>query len=149
MAPWKFFQMNMRWDAIWCILRHNLEKCCSLCTSLAVSGWFFRYSYLYSVMITIFFWGKLGIWGGSFYPSNTLDRILRSVTIQMKATERFLPVVLFIILYNVVLTFEPVGKMLKSDNSNVSHWAVLSCGTVYYAVRSGYNFWVCGWNAFE
>ena len=72
-------------------------------------------------MITIFFWGKLGIWGGSFYPSNTLDRILRSVTIQVKATERFLPVVLFIILYNVVLTFEPVGKMLKSDNSNVSH----------------------------
>ena len=71
MVPWKFFEMNMRWDAIWCILRHNFEKCCSLCTALAVSGWFFRYSYLYSVMITIW-----AFWGGSFYPSNTLDRTL-------------------------------------------------------------------------
>ena len=30
--------------------------------------------------------------------------------------------------------------------SNQSYWAVLSCGTVYYAVQSGSNFWVCGWN---
>ena len=32
-------------------------------------------SYLYTVMITILFGGKLGLFlGGSFYPSNTLDR---------------------------------------------------------------------------
>ena len=27
MLPRKFFEMNMRWDAIWCILRPNFEKC--------------------------------------------------------------------------------------------------------------------------
>ena len=30
-----------------------------------------------------------------------------SATIQMKATEQYFPVVLFIVLYKVVLTFEP------------------------------------------
>jgi len=34
------------------------------------------------------------------------------VTIQMKATEQDFPVVLFTILYKVVLTFEPVDKIL-------------------------------------
>ena len=67
----------------------------------------------------------------------------------MKATERFLPVVLFIMLYKMVLTFEPEGEILKSDHSNVSYWAVRSCGTVYYAVQGGSNFWACGWNAFQ
>ena len=39
---------------------------------------FFRYDYLYTVMITIFLVEKLGIvgGGGSFYPSNILDRTL-------------------------------------------------------------------------
>ena len=23
------------------------------------------------------------------------------------------------------------------------YWAVLFCGTVYYAVQGGFNFWVC------
>ena len=71
----------MHWDAIWCILRHNFEKCYSVCTNLVASWWFFRYSYLYTVLMTIFFWGKLGILGGggSFYPSNTLDRTLKRV----------------------------------------------------------------------
>ena len=35
-----------------------------------------------------------------------------SVTIQMKATEQYSPVVLFILLYNVVLTFESVDEIL-------------------------------------
>ena len=73
----KVFEMNMRWDAIWCILKHNFEKCYRVCTDLVASGWFFRYSYLYTVMITIFFGMKAGHFGGgggSFYPSNTLDR---------------------------------------------------------------------------
>ena len=33
------------------------------------------------------------------------------VTIQMKATEQYLPVVLFIMLYKVVLTFGPVDEI--------------------------------------
>ena len=35
------------------------------------------------------------------------------VTIQMKATEKYFPVVLFIMLYKVVLTFESVDKIQK------------------------------------
>ena len=34
-------------------------------------------------------------------------------------------------------------KILYCDHSNESYWAVLSCGTVYYAVQGGSNFWVC------
>ena len=37
------------------------------------------------------------------------------MTIQMKATEQYLPVVLFIMLYKVVLTFKSVGEILKCD----------------------------------
>ena len=59
----------------------------------------------------------------------------QSVTIQMKATEQFFPVVLFIMLYTVVQNFESVDKILKCVHSNESHWAVLSCGAVYYAVQ--------------
>ena len=44
-----------------------------------------------------------------------------SVTIQMKATEQCFPVVLFIMLCKVVLTFESVDEILKSDNSNESY----------------------------
>ena len=36
-----------------------------------------------------------------------------SVTIQMKATEQYFPVVLFVILYKVVLTFESVDEILN------------------------------------
>ena len=44
-----------------------------------------------------------------------------SVTIQMKATEQYFPVVLFIRLYRVVLTFESVDEILKCDHSNESY----------------------------
>ena len=44
-----------------------------------------------------------------------------------------------------VLTVKSMGG--ECDHSNESYWAVLSCGTVYYAVQSGSNFWVCGWNS--
>ena len=67
-----------------------------------------------------------------------------SVTIQMKATEQHFPVVLFIMLYKVVLTFESVDEILKCDHLNESYWAVLSRGTVYYAIQDGSNFWVHG-----
>ena len=71
---------------------------------------------------------------------------LLTVTTEMKATEQYFPVVLFIMLYKVVLTFESVDEILWYDHSNESYWAVISCGTVYYAVQGGSNFWVCGWN---
>ena len=70
----KFLEMNMRWDAIWCISRHNFEKCYSVFTNLVTSGWFLRHSCSYTVMITRFFFGggggrgKLGIWGGGLLP---------------------------------------------------------------------------------
>ena len=65
------------------------------------------------------------------------------VTIQMKATEQYFPVVLFIMLYKVVLTFESVDEILWCDHSNESYWAVLSCGIVYYAVQGDSNFGPC------
>ena len=43
------------------------------------------------------------------------------MTIQMKAIEQYFPVVLFIMLYKVVLTFEFVDEILKCDNSNESY----------------------------
>ena len=43
------------------------------------------------------------------------------VTIQMKATEEYFHVVLFIMLYKVVLTFESVDEILWYDHSNESY----------------------------
>ena len=62
----------------------------------------------------------------------------------MKAIEQYFHVVLFIMLYKVVLTFKSVDETLVRDHSNESYGAVLSCGTVYYAVQGGSNFQVCG-----
>ena len=62
------------------------------------------------------------------------------VTIQMKATEQFFPVVLFIMLYKGVLTFKSVGEILWCDHSNESYWAELSCDAVYYAVQGNLSF---------
>ena len=56
------------------------------------------------------------------------------VTIQMKATEQYFTLVLFVMLYKVVLTVESVHEILWCDHSNESHSAVLPCDTVYYAV---------------
>ena len=39
----------------------------------------------------------------------------------MKAIEQYFPVVLFIMLYKVVLTFESVNEILKCDHSNESN----------------------------
>ena len=43
------------------------------------------------------------------------------VTIQMKVSEQYFAVVLFIMLYKVVLTFESVDEILWSDHSNKSY----------------------------
>ena len=66
------------------------------------------------------------------------------VTIQMKATEQYFPVVLFIMLYKVVLTFESVDEILWCYHSNEISSAVLSHGTIYLVCSS--NFQVCGRN---
>ena len=39
----------------------------------------------------------------------------------MKATEQYVPVVLVIMLYKVVLTLESVDEILKCDHSNESY----------------------------
>ena len=44
-----------------------------------------------------------------------------SMTIQMKAIERYFPVVLFVLLYSVVPTFESVDETLQYDHSNESY----------------------------
>ena len=54
----------------------------------------------------------------------------------MKTTEQYIPVVLFIMLYRVVLTFESVVEILKYDHIK----AVLSCGAAQITVQSGSTF---------
>ena len=51
----------------------------------------------------------------------SVDSSSFSVTIQMKAIEQYVPVVLFIMLCKVVLTFESVDEILKCDHSNESY----------------------------
>ena len=58
----------------------------------------------------------------------------------MKATEQYFPVMLFIMLRKVILTFESVDKILKCDHSNESYCTVLSYGAVYYPVARCSNF---------
>ena len=58
----------------------------------------------------------------------------------MKATEQYFDVVLLIMRCKVVLTFKSVDEILVCDHSIESYWAVLSCGTAYYAVQGGSNF---------
>ena len=45
----------------------------------------------------------------------------KCVTIQMKATEQYFHVVLFIMLYKVVLTFKSVDETQVCDHSNESY----------------------------
>ena len=49
-----------------------------------------------------------------------MDEILKC-TIQMKASKQYFPVVLFIMMYKVVLTFESVDEILWCDHSNDSY----------------------------
>ena len=65
---------------------------------------------------------------------------------QVKSTEQYFRVVLFIMLYEMIVTFESVDEIIKCDHSNESYWVVLSCDTVYYAVQAGSTFSVCIWN---
>ena len=63
----------------------------------------------------------------------------------MKATEQYFPMVLFIMLYKVFLTFDSVDEIPPCYHSNESYRAVLSCsGAAYYAVQRWFgviNLW--------
>jgi len=59
----------------------------------------------------------------------------------MKATEQYFPVVLFVMLYKAVLTFESVDEILMFDHSSKSYREnMLSCVAVYYPAQDGSNF---------
>ena len=64
-----------------------------------------------------------------------------SVTIQIKATEQYFPVVLFIMLYKVVRTFKSVDEILNCNHSNESFLAILfssaDCFSVFYKMKCG------------
>ena len=50
----------------------------------------------------------------------------------MKATEYYIPVVLFVMMYKVVLNFESMDQILKCDHSNEKYRSVLPCGIVWF-----------------
>ena len=56
------------------------------------------------------------------------------VTVQMKATEQYFPVVLFIMLYKVVLTFESVDEILWCHHSNETSSLLFSHGAVFFGI---------------
>ena len=58
----------------------------------------------------------------------------------MKATEQYFPVVLFVMLYKVILTFESADEILKHDHSNESYWEELPWMKSY---SSGTDFHHC------
>ena len=52
----------------------------------------------------------------------------------MKAIKQYVPVVLFLMLYKVIVSSDFVDEILKCDHSNESYGAVLSSAAVYNAV---------------
>ena len=62
------------------------------------------------------------------------------MTIQMKSIGQYVPVVLFIMLHKVVLTFEFIDEILKFLKWTFK-WKLLSS-----ALRWCYYAWFCGWN---
>lgn len=56
----------------------------------------------------------------------------------MKAIVKYVTVVLFIIPYKVVMTFESVDEILKCNDPNESYLVVIFFGTICYAVLGGF-----------
>ena len=46
---------------------------------------------------------------------------IQSVTAKMKATEQYFALVIFIMLYKMVPTFESAGEILKCEHTNKSY----------------------------
>ena len=111
------------------ILRHNFEKWYSaVCTDLVESGWFFRYTVVtYTVygkdIKQYFLWGSWAFFlggGGSFYPSNTLDRTLVSTAYSIADHYYILfwdPVLLLCYYVKLVLSFKTrsVSNYIQSE----------------------------------
>ena len=72
----------------------------------------------------------------------SVDEILKC-DIQMKATEQYFLMVLFIMLHKVVLRFEPVDEILKCYHSNKISSIALFCVAVNYTAQGGFNFKGC------
>ena len=62
----------------------------------------------------------------------SVDLILKPVIIQMKATEQYFPLMLFIMLYKVVLNFESADEILKHHHSYESYQVVLFSDAVHF-----------------
>ena len=60
------------------------------------------------------------------------------VTIQMKATEQYFPVVLFIMEYKVVLTFESVDVILKVSVTIQMKATEQNCLVVLFTLQSNH-----------
>ena len=66
----------------------------------------------------------------------------------MKVTEQYFPVVLFIMLYKLVLSFGSVDEILKSDfEINVTEQFPPLLLFFFYALQRGSNVEVCGSNS--
>ena len=62
------------------------------------------------------------------------------VTIQMKATEQYIPMVLFIMLYKVFQTFKSVDEIQKSDQlKKLMSSAFLCAASLLYKVDPNFN----------
>ena len=57
------------------------------------------------------------------------------VTIQMKATEQYFPVVLFIMLQKPVPTLWSGDEIVLLDPSDESYWALLLCSAGYIVAQ--------------
>ena len=64
----------------------------------------------------------------------------------MKATKQFFSVVLIIMLYKVVLTFESVDEISKCDLTIQIKVTEQSFLVVLFTISGSVNFWVCKWN---
>ena len=56
-------------------------------------------------------------------------------------TEQYFPVVLFIMLYKVVLTFETADEILCCDHSNETFLGALSHGASFFSAFYKIKFW--------
>ena len=71
----------------------------------------------------------------------------------MKATEQYFPMVLFIMLYKVVLTFQSVDEIVPYDHSNESFLAIrffgANCFSLFYEIKFGIFLNLRFWELWE
>ena len=78
-------------------------------------------------------------------PLESVNEFQLCVIYQMKATEKYFSVVLYILLNKVIPSFDSVDEILKCVHSNESYGAVLSCSAVNFAVQGDFQFCFSGW----